>query len=281
MINLITHIITWLNIPVNAIAKFLLTPVGYLPGWLSNTIISAITGVILLIIFKHTSNQSAIGKIRDDIKAHMLALKLFRDSFITTIQAQGQVFRGAILLLLQSIRPMLVMIIPVSLILIQLSLWYQYRPLKVGEETTITMKLKSNTENPWPTVNIISSPAAQITMGPIRVFSKRQIYWKIKARQKGYHQITFNINQQQIDKELVIGDGFMRLSSKRPSWQLTDVLKHPKEKPFTPESLVQSISIDYPTRSSLTSGTNSWLIYFFIASIVSALIFKPFFKVKI
>jgi len=243
--------------------------------------ISAVTGVLLLIIFKYTSNQHAIGQVRDDIKAHMLALKLFKDSISVTLKAQGQVFKGALLLLFHAVRPMLVMIVPVSLLLAQMGLWYQFRPLLPGEETVVTMKLNDNVEAPWPNVSLESTPVAEVTIGPVRVFSKRQIYWKIKARENGCHHINFQVDEEQIEKDLEIGDGFMRISAERPGWRWADILLYPSERPFGPDSIVESISVDYPERLSRTSGTDWWLIYFFIASLVFALIFKPFLKVRI
>ncbi|MHC4457164.1 MAG: hypothetical protein ACYS0I_08740 [Planctomycetota bacterium] len=279
--DFLAQIVTWINVPINAAAKVLFIPVKFVPGWLSNTIIAAVTGVILLIIFKYTSNQSAIGRIRDDIKANMLALKLFKDSMVVTLQAQGRVFRGAFLLFIYAIRPMLVMIVPVSLLLAQLGLWYQSRPLLPGEETVVTMKLNDNIETPWPIVSLEPISTVEVTMDPVRAFSKHEIYWKIKANESGYQHIVFNIDQQQIEKELAVGDGFMRVSIQRPGWHASDILLHPWERPFGPDSAVQSISIDYPNRLSKTSGTGWWLIYFFIASMVFAFIFKPFLKVKI
>ena len=280
--NFLAHIIAWINVPINALAGFLLTPIiAALPGWLSNTIISAVVGVVLLIIFKYTSNQRAIGRIRDDIKANMLTLKLFKDSMSVTLKAEGRVFAGAGLLLLHAIRPMLVMIVPVSLLLAQLGMWYQSRPLLPGEETVVTMKLNGNIETPWPNVAIESIPAADIRTGPVRVFNEREICWKIKASEAGRHRIIFQVDQQRVEKELAIGSGFMRVSAKRPGWHWADILLYPWEKPFGPDSLVQSISINYPDRLSKTSGTDWWLIYFFVASLVFALIFKPFLKVRI
>lgn len=266
---------------MNGLGKFLLAPIGVLPGWLSNTIISAVVGLVLLIIFKYTSNQRAIGMVRDNIKANMLALKLFKDSISVTLGAQGRVFRGAGLLLLHAIRPMLVMIVPVSLLLAQLGLWYQSRPLLPGERTIVTMKLNSNVDSPWPRVSIKSIPGAQVMIGPVRAFNEREICWKIKADNAGRHHIVFQVDQQQIEKELAIGDGFMRVSAERPGWQWSDIMLHPLEKPFGPDSVVQSISINYPDRLSKTSGTDWWLVYFFVASLVFALIFKPFLRVRI
>jgi len=275
------QVISWVNVIMNAFGRFLLAPIAVLPGWLSNTIISAVTGVFLLVIFKYTSNQRAIGKVRDDIKANMLALKLFKDSISVTLHAEAGVFKGALLLLFHAIPPMLVMIFPVSLLLAQMSLWYQSRPLLPGEVAVMTVKLNGNVGGRWPTVNIEPTPVAEVTIGPVRVFSRRQICWEIKALENGKHRITLNVNRHQIEKELVIGDGFMRVSSTRPAWNWANILVNPKEEPFGPDSIIQSVNIDYPDRLSWTSGTDWWLVYFFVASMVLALILKPFMKVMI
>jgi len=279
--NFFAHIMTWINIPMNVLGKYALALIAVLPGWLSNTIVSAVTGVVLLIIFKYTSNQRAIGRVRDDIKANMLALKLFKDSIAVTLQSQGRVFRGAFLLLLHAIRPMLVMIMPISLLLAQMGLWYQSQPLLPGEEAVVTVKLNGNIETPWPTVRIEPTPAAEVTIGPVRVFSKHQIYWKIRAIENGSHRLIFHVDGQQIAKELTIGDGFMRISAKRPGLHWADIMLYPVEKPFGPDSVIQSINIDYPDRFSRIFGIPWWLIYFIVASMVFALIFKPFLKVRI
>jgi uncharacterized membrane protein (DUF106 family) len=126
--DVLTRIVSWLNIPMNALGEFLRLPITKLPGWLSNTVISAVVGILLLIIFKYTSNQKAIGRVRDGIKANMLALKLFKDSMAVTLRSQGQLFKGAFSLLFHAIRPMLVMIVPVLLILSQMGMWYQQCP---------------------------------------------------------------------------------------------------------------------------------------------------------
>jgi hypothetical protein len=143
------------------------------------------------------------------------------------------------------------------------------------------MKLNDNIGTLWPNVTLESTPAAEVTIGPVRVFSKHQIYWKVKARENGGHHIIFRVDGEQIGKDLAIGDGFMRVSAERPGWNWADILLHPWERPFGTDSVILSVSIDYPERLSRTSGTDWWLIYFFVASLVFALIFKPFLKVRI
>ncbi len=62
---------------------------------------------------------------------------------------------------------------------------------------------------------------------------------------------------------------------------LGDLMLHPWETPFAADSVVQSITIEYHDRISKTSGSDWWIGYFFVASMIAAVIFIPIFKVRI
>jgi hypothetical protein len=279
--DFLAQIVVWLNAVANTLGRWVLAPIAVLPGWLSATLIAAATGVVLLIAFKYTSNQGAIKRVKDEIKANLLALKLFKDSTSVAFRAQGHILLSAFLLLVFSVVPMLVMVVPVLLILGQLALWYQSRPLQVGEDAVMTVKLKGNPGSSWPDVRLQPTDAVETIVGPVRVPTKREICWNIKARQSGYHGLVFHVGEEIGGKELAVGDGFMRVSTLRPGWRWSDVLLHPWEKPFASDSPIQSIEIDYPKRSSWTSGTDSWLIYWFAVSLASGFCFRRLLKVNI
>ena len=275
------QLMTWVNVLTNAVGGFFLAPVASMPGWLSITVISAILGVFLLVIFKYTSNQKAIGRIRDDIKANLLAIKLFKDSFSVTFRSQARVFFASFKLLFHSIVPMLLMIVPVCFILAQMGLWYQARPLQPGDEPVV-VKLRLNDHlNTFPSVALESRPGAQTVIGPVRIFSKKEVFWKIKPLEEGNHHLIFHVGDRCYKKQLAIGEGFMRVSSKRPGSDVADVILYPLEKPFASDSPVHSITIDYPERNSRIYGTDWWIVYFFVASMVFAFLFKPLLNVRI
>jgi hypothetical protein len=279
--DILAHAVVWLNMLANALGAFFLAPIAVMPGWQSATLVSAATGVLLLVIFKYTSNQRAIKAVRSDIKAHLLALKLFKDSTWVTFRAQGRILLGALKLLALALVPMAVMAIPVCLLLAQLALWYQARPLPIGEDAVVTLKLNGSLESSWPEVRLEPDDALEVAVGPVRVFSEREVCWRISGRKAGYHRLVFHVSGQPVAKELAIGDGFMRVSTQRPGWDWWDALWHPAEAPFGPDSPVQLIKIDYPSRASWTSGTDSWLIYWFVVSMVSALCFRRLVNVNI
>jgi hypothetical protein len=279
--DLLAHLVVGLNTVANALGSWLLAPIGVLPGWLSATIIAAVTGVLLLVAFKYTSDQRAIQRVRDDISANLLAIRLFKDNARVALGAQRGLLLGAGRLLLFSLIPIAVMILPVTLILGQMSLWYQQRPLGVGEETTVTVKLKGEVGTPFPEVVLQSADGVESLVGPVRVFSQREVCWNLRVRKNGYHRIVFLVGGQEIDKELAVGDGFMRVSATRPGWNWFEALVSPGEQPIESESPVRSIEMDYPARSSWTSGTTYWMIYWFVASMIAALCFRRALNVKI
>jgi uncharacterized membrane protein (DUF106 family) len=272
--EILAQIIVWLNAVANALGGLLLVPIERLPGWLSATIVAAVTGILLLLVFKYTSNQRAIKRVRADIKANMLALKLFKESASVALRAQERILRGAFWLLVYAVVPILVMLVPVLLILGQVALWYQARPLRIGEEAIVTLKLGGGAETAWPKVSMQPTDAVDVDLGPVRIRDKREICWNIKARANGYHRLAFQVGERTYEKELAIGDGIMRVSQQRPARQWSEVLLHPSEEPFDHDSPVQSIEIAYPERASWTSGTDYWVFYWFAVSMVSALIFR-------
>jgi hypothetical protein len=283
--DLLAQVVVWLNAAANVVGQWALAPIAALPGWLSATLIAAVTGVILLVVFKYTSNQRAIKRARDEINANLLALKLFKESASVAVQAQGRILVGAARLFVLALVPMLVMAVPVTLILGQLSLWYQQRPLatenEIDQEAIVTMTLNGKEDAPFPESSLQPASAFATIAGPVHVTSKREIWWKIRAREAGVHRLEFRVGDQVVDKELAVGEGFMRVSVQRPGWIWTDALMHPWEKPFEPGSPVRSIEIDYPKRSSWTSGTDWWLGYWFGMSMVVGFCFRSVLHVNI
>lgn len=275
---MLATVAAWLAAATDALGRVVLAPIGLLPGWLSATVIAAATGVLLLLVFKYTSNQAAIRRVRDRIDASLLTLKLFKDSTAVTLRAQGRMAVGAFRLLVLALVPMLVMSPPVILLLGQLSLWYQARPLRVGEEAVLTMALGGD---PMPEVRLRPTDAVDVTVGPVRIRSKREACWNIKGRTPGIHRLVFEVDGRPVEKEVAVGDGFRRVSTLRPGWDWEDILLYPAEPPFRPGDAIRSIAIAYPERSSWTSGTDSWVIYWFAASMVAALASRRALDVKV
>ena len=197
---------------------------------------------------------------------------------------------------------------PVTLLLGQLSLWYEKRPLPVGEEAVVVMRLGGGADDPFPKMSLRPTDGVEATVGPVRVRTegRRELWWNVQANEPGYHRLAFVVDGQQVEKELAVGDGAMRVSTMRPGWSWWDALTHPSEAPFGPGSAVQSIEDrvspgrDSPTGAgeswatcwysgSMTGagwlgnlvGLPAWMIYWFVVSLVAGLCLSRVLKVHV
>jgi hypothetical protein len=281
--ELLTKILAWLNAGASPVGRTVLGFVGTMPGWLSNSIISLVAGVGMLLIFKHTSNQAAIGRARDGIKADLLSLRLFKDSITVTFGAQGRMIKGAGLLFVHAMVPLAVMLVPIMLLLGQMGVWYQFKPLAVGEEVVVALKVAPavGLDAQMPDIQLQPNDAVEIAVGPMASAGAGEVWWTLRALKPGTHTLTFLVDGESVTKTLTVGDHPMRVSKLRPGMHFTDVLLHPDERPFRADDTVEWIDVQYAESVSLTAGADNWVIYFFIASIVFALLFKGMLGVRI
>jgi len=78
----------------------------------------------------------------------------------------------------------------------------------------------------------------------------------------------------------VVGDSPSRVSAMRPGSHWLDRLLHPVESPFAKHSRVQNLEILYPSVKSYVSGADYWVVFFFVVSMLTALVLAPMFRVK-
>lgn len=270
-----------LNRIANWIASIFFGPVQWVPGWVSATIIAILSGLGLLVIFKYTSNQQAIRRTRNQIRANVLAISLFRHSIAVSLRCQGNIIRLAMQLTAYAIVPLLLMTIPVVLLLSQLALRYQARPLRIGEEAIVSVRLLKGNDKAVQTIRLAEGPSISVVSGPVRSLARDVVFWNVAGSEHGSHRLTFQVGEASFEKEFIVGDGFQPVSLLRPSASWQDALYHPAEPPFEAGSLVQSIEVDYPARDGITFGSRTWLLYWIVVSMLSAYVFKSFFNVSV
>lgn len=254
---------------------WLLSP---LPTWLGLVLLSVLTGVVMLVIYRYTSNQAAIGQARDDITANLLAVKLFKDDIGVGFRAQGRLLGALARLQWHMLRPLVIMLLPVLLVLAQMGVRYQWRPLRPGEDTLIRVHLRPG-ELTVPAVILEPNAGLTVEAGPVP--GGGQLVWRVRAAEPGRHTLRFRAGDTTLEKELVVGDGLQRVSAERTGPRWTAQLFHPTERLLPADSPVRSIEILYGGVDSRVYGAGWWILTFFAISMLAALVLVPVFKVRI
>lgn len=251
-----------------------------LPPAVTLVIISAITGVVMLLIWRYTSNQDAIEDVRKQISAHLLATRLFKDDLSVTFRAQRQIIWQALRLMGHSIRPMIIMTIPFVLIMVQIGLHYEFAPVPTGQTARVKVTMKD------PQKGVAAGAALKLPEGvtadrndPCRAVSIGTVDWRLTARQPGSYMLTFGLAGDTVEMPLVVGGQFARISKLRGGDFFSRLL-YSAEPSIPASSAISAIEVFYPARSTPILGVEvHWLISLLVLSIVFALIFKPLFKV--
>jgi len=274
---ILSPLLAFLNPICTALGDVVYAVLSPLPVWIGLSLISALTGVVMLAAFRHTSNQKAIGRVKDDIKANLLALKLYKDELRVTFQSQARLLWAIVRLQRYVLTPVLLMALPMLLALAQMGIRYQWRPLRSGEQTLITMRFGPGAGKSLE-VSIGPHPGIAVEVGPVP--GGDSYVWRVRGGTPGRHTLQFRVAGETIEKELVVGDGFERVSALRPNAVWTDQLFHPVERRLAAKSPARSVEILYPSVDSWVYGADYWVVTFFIVSMVVALILAPLFKVR-
>jgi hypothetical protein len=273
----------FLNSILNRIFELLFLPFRRLDAWFGMVFISFLTGLLMLFIFRLTSNQAGIKNVKDKIKAHLLELRLFKDNLNVSLKAQGRILGYNLRYIGYSFKPMLVMIIPLILILVQLNFWFGYEPLRPGEPAILKVKL-AETAKPVEVEAAVEAPAGLVIETPaLRVDEQKEIDWRIRAASTGVHALSFKIGGQSFTKSIAVGPGpWDRISPVKVKRGFLEEVLNPGEKPLPSSGLVKSIEISYPPKRMKLLGLRlHWLIAYFALSIIIGFALKKPFKVEI
>ncbi len=121
---------TVINAILNRTFDLLLAPFAGTSPWPGMIVVSALAGILILLIFKYTSNQNTLKRKKNRALARILEFLLFKDDLIVTLGAFNRVMVANVKYLGQVLIPLGVSLVPLVLVLVQLNAWFSVRALQ-------------------------------------------------------------------------------------------------------------------------------------------------------
>ena len=266
---------------INLVFEILFYPFKNLPPIWGLIVISIITGIVMLIIFRYTSNQKEIKKAKDKIKAHIFELVLYKDSLRVILKAFKNILKYNVAYLKQTLIALVFVIIPVIIILIQFNFRYEYRSFKSNESFLVKLKLNKHL-NEVQHVKLTVSNNLKIGSQVLRIPENNEYDWRIKIEKSGIHELMFEIGEMEEKKIIDAKQRLAMLSPVKVGHNFFKLLFNPGEVPLAKDSIVESINIRYPHRQLDIYGLHvHWLVVFFVISLIAAFGLKGIFRVEI
>jgi hypothetical protein len=235
--------------------------------------ISIIIGFLMVIVFRYTSDQKAIGRAKDRLKAHLLAVRLFQDQLPVVMRAYGKILRGTGSYLRLAFTPFLIAILPITFLIVQLDRYFGWLPLQPAQSFLVEARV-----NDPATLNdaALQLPPALSSSAPaVHVVKDSEVVWRVVAEREGRYEIKIAAAGQTVSKQVVVSPRLARVSPVRLKGSFWERMFTSGESALAENSPVQSIAISYPPRViNFVWMEWNWIVLFFVVSLIAGFIFK-------
>lgn len=243
-------------------------------------LISLVIGWLMVVVFGYTSNQKAIHIAKEHLKAHLLALRLFQDQIPVVIRSYGRIFLATGNYLRLAFKPLLFVILPLTFMVVQLDRYLGLTPMEAGQPFLV----KARVSNPdMLNVASLQLPNGLAATSPaVHVPAENEIAWRVVAEKDGYYDVHVQASDQTMAKRVVVASGLARLSPIRLRGQFWERIFVSGEPALPQNSLIQTIEVQYPSRSIAFAGFEwNWIWLFLVLSMIAGFFFKSVLGIEI
>lgn len=242
--------------------------------------ISLVIGLVMVVVFRYTSDQKAIHIAKDRLKAHLLALRLFQDQIPVVLRSYGRIVLATGHYLRLAFKPLLFVIVPMIFLIVQLDRYLGSEPLPAGQSFLVKVRMAdSNALNEAS----LQLPDGLATTAPaVHVPSESEVAWRVIAARAGEYIVNIQASDQTFSKRVVVGSGLSRLSSVRLRGKFWERIFVSGEPALPENTLIEAIDVQYPARNIAFAGIEwNWIWLFFVLSLGAGFLFKSILGIEI
>ncbi len=242
--------------------------------------ISIIVGPLMVIVFRYTSDQKAIGRAKDRLKAHLLAVRLYQDQLPVVLRAYGKILRGTGSYLRLAFTPFLIAILPITFLIVRLDRYFGWLPLRPAQ----TFLVQARIEDPAALneASLQLPPELSSSAPAVHVPKDKEVVWQVFAKSEGNYDIQIATAGQTISKQIVVSPGLARVSPVRLKDNFWERMFTSSETALADNSPVQAIAISYAPRVIGFAGMEwNWIVLFFVVSLMAGFIFKSILGIQV
>jgi hypothetical protein len=242
--------------------------------------ISIVIGLLMVIVFRYTSDQKAIGRAKDRLKAHLLAVRLFQDQLPVVMRAYARILRGTGSYLRLAFTPFLIAILPITFLIVQLDRYFGWMPLRPAQ----TFLVEARVEDPAALneASLQLPPELSSSAPAVHAPKENEVVWRVVAEREGQYDIHIAAAGQTVSKQVVVSPGLARISPVRLRGKFWERIFTSGEPALADNSAVQSIAISYPPRVIGFAWLQwNWIVLFFAVSLIAGFIFKSVLGIQV
>lgn len=242
-------------------------------------VLSVAIGLLMVVVFRYTSNQRAIHVAKEQLKAHLLAVRLFQDQLPVVLSSYGRILRGTGRYLQLALKPLLIVALPLTFLIVQLDRYFGWTPLTTGQPFLV--KVKANSAEALDRISLQLPAGITSTAAAVHIPAENEVVWRLLAEKNGAYELNVSNGADAVSKNVLVASSLQRVSPERlhaPYWERVFV----SGEAALPGRGIQSIAVGYPSRTIPFLGWDwNWIWLFFVVSLVAGFLFKSILGIEI
>lgn len=264
-----------LNRGLGALFDLLVMPFRGMPAAVGLTVISLLVSVAMLIAFGRISDQDGLDRIKRRIQAGVYEIRLYKDDLRTIFASQLAILGHTWTYFKLSMVPMLWIMLPIVVVVIQLQFQYGYESVEPGDAVLVIAEMTEEGAE-----RVSGTRAADVTLEApegVRVETQAawspalgEVAWRVRAEDPGEHELVVRIGDRSFTKTLRVAGTTVLRSPVRPAGLLGQIV-YPAESPLPDGSGLTSIRVSYDDADVSFFGLEMhWIIAFFVLTMIFA-----------
>lgn len=242
--------------------------------------ISLVIGLVMVVVFRYTSDQKAIHIAKDHLKAHLLALRLFQDQIPVVVRSYGRIIFATGRYLRLAFMPLLFVIVPLTFLIVQLDRYLGSTPLEAGRPFLVSARVADAAALNEASLQL---PEGLVTTAPaVHIPAENEIVWRVVPALDGDYAISVQAADRIFSKRVVVGSGLPRLSPVRLQGKFWERFFYSAESALPDNNRIEAIAVQYPAREIAFAGFEwNWIWLFFVLSLAAGFVFKSILGIEI
>lgn len=261
------------NAITTVVFDLILAPFGHGLAAFDLVLWSLLTGIVALVVYKYASNQKGIERAKDQIKMHLLEIRLWRNDIVVVFTSTLKILGKNAVYLGHNLSPMVILMVPFLAILCQLEANYAFDPAPVGSVELLTVELADDANLKATDVEVELPEGVVLDAPPVRT-ADGEVFYRLRAETAGDHVITLRAKDEVFTKGWAVGGAARKVPVMRTrTW---DGFLYPGEEGIPSGSAFHHVAIAYPVRSLpyMPDGETGIIGVFLVLSLLAGVAFK-------
>ena len=194
----------------------------------------------------------------------------------------GKVLRGTGRYLKLAFKPLLYVVIPITLLIVQLDRSLGLTAIQTKTPFLLTARVEN--ADALNAISIELPPEIAASAPPVHVSAENEAVWRLVASQEGAYEVKIVANGTSAVKTVRVSSHLARVSPERLRDHFWERMFLSGESALPDTSSVESITVDYPQRNiplGIADYEMNWIWLFFILSMIAGFIFKELLGIEV